>query len=213
MDYDSVDIYDYDSDDIYDDSNANTGTDIFTLDYRHVEINNNDNKVYNLYDNFFNHIDEINIMDTILSFVANDDIKGLINFRCVDTYSRDCTDNFLKLNNSGNIYNYTKNYLKHIYNPIILQEQLLNISYLRKIYLKLNISLQLDFKIMVRKEQCASKLISNTCKSYDNLLQLLILKQRKNNKTYRLKRNRLSINKNKWINMCVFLLQKPLINY
>ena len=96
MDYDSVDIYDYDSDDIYDDSNANTGTDIFTLDYRHVEINNNDNKVYNLYDNFFNHIDEINIMDTILSFVANDDIKGLINFRCVDTYSRDCTDNFLK---------------------------------------------------------------------------------------------------------------------
>ena len=208
MDYDSVDIYDYDSDDIYDDSNANTGTDIFTLDYRHVEINNNDNKVYNLYDNYFNHIDEINIMDNILSFVANEDIKDLINFRCVDTYSRDCVDNFLKFNSNKKSM-YIRNTLKNKYNHFIIQENLLNISYLRNIYYKLNISLVTYFK-----NTDSIKLYSESCDLYDDICLKYIIKFKRRNKNKNIiKRNRLSINKNKWINMCVFLLQKPLINY
>ena len=91
-DSDDESTFNCDDDYLYDHSRENTGTDIFTLNYKHIDIHSSDQKIYHLYDNYFDHINEQNIMDTIINFLAEDNIIDVFNFRCVDKYSRDCID-------------------------------------------------------------------------------------------------------------------------
>ena len=209
-DLDEESTFNTDDDYLYDHSRENTGTDIFTLDYKHIDVNINDRKSYHIYDNYFDHINGQNIMDTMIDFLAEDNIIDVFNFRCVDKYSRNSVDDFMIFNSNKKDF-YARNTLKRKYNQMIFQESRLNISYFRDIYFKFNISMIAYFK----KNKGSIKIYADSCKLYDDIIKNHIIKFKKKNTHNKklIKRNRLSMNKNKWINFTTYLLMKSLINF
>ena len=207
---DNESTFNTDDDYLYDFSRQNTGSDLFTLEYKHIDVSINDRRSYHIYDNYFDHIDEPNIMEKVIHYLAINDIKDLFNFRCVDKYSRDNVDHFLVFNDNKKGL-YAKNTLKSKYLNMILQESWLSIHYFRNIYFKFNISMISYFKV----NNSSLKKYSDNYKKCDDILNNHIIKCKNKNKKNKIliKRNRLSINKNKWINFTTYLLMKPLIYY
>jgi len=207
---DNESTFNTDDDYLYDYSRENTGTDLFTLNYKHIDVNINDRKSYHIYDNYFDHIDEPNIMEKVIHYLAINDITDVFNLRCVDTYSRNSVDDFMIFNSNKKDF-YARNTLKRKYLNMILGENRLSINYFRNIYFKFNISMINYFKVNTG----SIKIYSNACKTYDNILKNHIINCQKQNKKNKklIQRNRLSVNKNKWINFASYLLMKPLIYY
>ena len=209
-DLDEESTFNTDDDYLYDNSRENTGTDLFTLNYKHIDVNINDRKSYHIYDNYFDHVDEPNIMEKVIHYLAINDITDVFNLRCVDTYSRNSVDDFMIFNSKKKDF-YARNTLKRKYNQMIFQETRLNISYFRDIYFKFNISMIAYFK----KNKGSIKIYADSCKLYDDIIKNHIIKFKKKNTHNKklIKRNRLSMNKNKWINFTTYLLMKSLINF
>lgn len=207
---DNESTFNTDDDYLYDFSRENTGSDLFTLEYKHIDVSISDRRSYHIYDNYFDHVEEPNIMDNIIHYLAKHDIKDVFNFRCVDRYSRNCVHQFMVFNDSKKGL-YARNTLKRKYLNMILGENRLSINYFRNIYFKFNISMINYFKVNTG----SIKIYSNACKTYDNILKNHIIKCQKQNKKNKklIQRNRLSVNKNKWINFVTYLLMKPLIYY
>ena len=136
-DLDEGSTFNTDDDYLYDHTRENTGTDIFTLNYKHIDVNINDRRSYHIYDNYFDHVNEPNIMEKVIHYLAINDITDVFNLRCVDTYSRNSVDDFMIFNSNKKDF-YARNTLKRKYNKMIFQENLLNISYFHNNIIRMN---------------------------------------------------------------------------
>ena len=69
--------------------------------------------------------------------------------------------------------------------------------------------------ISLKTDKESIKNYSDSCKLYDDIIKNHIIKFKKKNNCNKklIKRNRFSVNKNKWINFTTYLLMKPLIDF
>jgi len=226
-----ISFIDY-SDIHYDDTEQNTGTDVFTLEYKYCDIEPDTNHIYNIYDNYFDHLDELNIIRLIIKFLINDDIINLLKYRILDKFWKNNIDNYIEKFNNNDIFYHIRHLQKNNNMLLILNEKLLNIPYFKKIYNYINFGIYkniFDGDVVGCHRRYSGIRTRRRLQKYDqNIMPIKIFKMNNDitkrfnehilitkihNKVNKkiLERNRLSINLNKWINFSSYLICKNII--